>query len=78
LRARVWVAHGERDRVIPVEMGRQVFAAAANRGELLVVQGAGHTDLPEVGGPAYWSWLARAIHADANEPGHAVAVDAVH
>ena len=78
LRARVWVAHGDRDRVIPVEMGREVFAAAANRGELLVVRGAGHTDLPEVGGLAYWSWLARAIHADAKVPGHAIAVNAAH
>ena len=31
----VWVAHGERDRVIPVRMGREVFAAARRPGELL-------------------------------------------
>ena len=75
LRTRVWVAHGDRDRVIPVEMGREVFAACANRGELLVVRGAGHTDLPEVAGSAYWSWLARAIHADAQAPGRVTAAN---
>ena len=62
LRAPVWVAHGDRDRVVPFRMGKQVFEAAAHRGELLMVHGAGHTDVPEIGGPAYWSWLSNAIH----------------
>ncbi len=61
LRAPVWVSHGDRDAVVPVRMGREVFAAAANKGELLVVRGAGHNDVPEVGGQAYWSWLVRAV-----------------
>ncbi|HSQ28740.1 MAG TPA: alpha/beta hydrolase [Gemmatimonadaceae bacterium] len=78
LRTRVWVAHGDRDRVIPVDMGREVFAACANRGELLVVRGAGHTDLPEVAGSAYWSWLARAIHADSPVPGRVTAANPTH
>ena len=61
LRAPVWVSHGDRDVVVPVRMGREVFAAAATKGELLVVRGAGHNDVPEVGGNAYWSWLVRAV-----------------
>jgi len=61
----VWVAHGDRDVVVPVRMGREVFAAAAHPGELLVVSGAGHNDVAEVGGSAYWSWLARAIRSEA-------------
>ncbi|HEY2162433.1 MAG TPA: alpha/beta hydrolase [Gemmatimonadaceae bacterium] len=61
LRAPVWVSHGDRDVVVPVRMGREVFAAAENKGELLVVRGAGHNDVPEVGGNAYWSWLVRAV-----------------
>lgn len=61
LRAPVWVSHGDQDVVVPVRMGREVFAAAANKGELLVVRGAGHNDVPEVGGSAYWSWLLRAV-----------------
>ena len=46
-------------------MGREVFAAAAEKGELLVVKGAGHNDVAEVGGTAYWSWLVRAIKSGA-------------
>jgi acetyl esterase/lipase len=61
LQCPVWVAHGSRDVVIPVRMGRQVFAAARVRGELLVVDGAGHNDVADVGGDRYWSWIARAV-----------------
>lgn len=71
----VWVAHGDRDRVVPLQMGEQVFHAAANRGELLVVHGAGHTDLPEVGGPAYWSWLRDAVRASPATSGREIAVE---
>jgi pimeloyl-ACP methyl ester carboxylesterase len=63
LRAPVWVSHGDRDAVVPVRMGREVFAAAENKGELLVVRGAGHNDVAEIGGDAYWSWLARAVES---------------
>ena len=65
LAAPVWVAHGDRDIVIPVRMGHEVFAAASDKGELLVVKGAGHNDVAEVGGEAYWSWLVRAVKSGA-------------
>ena len=58
----VWVAHGDRDIVIPARMGRAVFAAAARKGELLIIPGAGHNDVPDAGGAAYWAWLTRAIN----------------
>jgi hypothetical protein len=61
LDAPVWVAHGDRDPVIPLRMGREVFAAARRQGELLVVPGAGHNDVAEVGGEEYWGWLTRAL-----------------
>ena len=61
----VWVAHGDRDIVIPARMGRAVFQAAARKGELLIIPGAGHNDVPDVGGAAYWAWLERAIGAPA-------------
>jgi pimeloyl-ACP methyl ester carboxylesterase len=56
----VSVAHGDRDLVIPLRMGREVFDAAHRPAELLVVHGAGHNDVAEVGGAAYWDWLRRA------------------
>ncbi len=61
LRVPVWVSHGDRDMVIPVRMGREVFDAAANRGELLIVPGAGHNDVSDVGGADYWTWLVKAV-----------------
>jgi fermentation-respiration switch protein FrsA (DUF1100 family) len=61
LDAPVHVAHGLRDLTIPVRMGRQVFAAARHRGELLLVDGAGHNDVADVGGERYWHWLAAAV-----------------
>jgi pimeloyl-ACP methyl ester carboxylesterase len=62
--APVWVVHGDRDVVVPVRMGREVFAAAACPGELLIVRGAGHNDVAEIGGTAYWSWLTRAVRSE--------------
>jgi pimeloyl-ACP methyl ester carboxylesterase len=64
----VWVAHASRDVVIPVRMGRQVFAAARRKGELLVVEGAGHNDVADVGGERYWRWLTSAVSSSASAP----------
>ncbi len=69
----VWVSHGDKDLVIPVRMGRDVFAAATIKGELLIVHGAGHNDVPEVGGRDYWTWFRRAL---ADSSSRAVSRDA--
>ncbi len=60
----VWVAHGKRDEVIPVEMGQRVFAAAKVPGELLLLDTAGHNDIADQGGTRYWEWLQRALGAE--------------
>lgn len=40
------ILHGTQDDLIPIEMGRQIFAAAPSREkDFHVVKGAGHTDL---------------------------------
>jgi fermentation-respiration switch protein FrsA (DUF1100 family) len=64
----VWIAHGDRDLVIPLRMGREVFAAAGRRGELLIVSGAGHNDVEEVGAEDYWDWLRRACQVASAVP----------
>lgn len=56
-----WVVHGDRDGVVPVRMGRAVHAAARVPGDLLIVRGAGHNDVSDVGGEAYWRWMRRAL-----------------
>jgi fermentation-respiration switch protein FrsA (DUF1100 family) len=60
----VWVAHGTRDVVIPVRMGREVFTAARRPAELLIVNGAGHNDVADVGGDRYWQWLTAAVSSE--------------
>ena len=57
----VFVAHGTRDFTIPVRMGREVFESAKRRGELLLVEGAGHNDVADVAGERYWRWLVSAV-----------------
>ena len=61
LRCPVWVAHGDRDMVIPVRMGKRVHEAAHVKGELLLVQGASHNELREVAAERYWTWLEGAL-----------------
>ena len=57
----VSVAHGTSDRIVPVRMGRAVYDAAAVKGELLIVRGAGHNDVAEVAADEYWTWFSRAL-----------------
>lgn len=57
----VWVAHGSLDITIPNRMGRDVSDASRRKGEFLLVQGAGHNDVPDVGGERYWGWLSAAV-----------------
>jgi fermentation-respiration switch protein FrsA (DUF1100 family) len=59
--APVWVAHGGRDRLIPPEMGSQVFAAAKVKGEMLLVPDALHSDVAVRGGADYWRWMESAL-----------------
>jgi hypothetical protein len=46
------VVHGDRDAIIPVELGRKVHAALAGPREWIEVRGAGHNDL--LGRPETW------------------------
>ena len=55
----VSVAHGKRDRIVPVKMGSDVYEAAKVKGQLLLVDQAGHNDVAEVAGEEYWHWLQK-------------------
>jgi pimeloyl-ACP methyl ester carboxylesterase len=57
----VSVAHGRRDRIIPFRMGLEVYEAAKVKGQLLVVEKAGHNDVAEVADEAYWHWFTEAL-----------------
>lgn len=57
----VSVAHGLSDLVVPARMGREIYDAAAVKGELLLVRGAGHNDVAESAPGEYWAWFRRAV-----------------
>jgi fermentation-respiration switch protein FrsA (DUF1100 family) len=46
--------HGTDDRTIPIEMGRALFDAAQEPKAWFAIDGAGHSDLSDVGGAAYY------------------------
>ena len=66
--APVWIAHGDRDWLVPVTMGRDLFARARAPGELLIVRDAGHNDVGHVGGATYWRWISGALTAREPDP----------
>ncbi len=53
LRQPLLVIHGNRDEVVPFEMGRALYDAAEGTKDFLAVPGAGHNDLEYVGGEVY-------------------------
>jgi pimeloyl-ACP methyl ester carboxylesterase len=52
------ILHGDRDEVIPIQLGRQVFEAAKPPKEWYVIHGADHNDTYQVGGGPYFRRLA--------------------
>jgi|SRR5690349_17093361 fermentation-respiration switch protein FrsA (DUF1100 family) len=57
----VSVVHGKRDRIVPFRMGMEVYNSAKCKGALLVVDDAGHSDLPQVAGEDYWRWISESL-----------------
>ena len=59
----VLVIHGDRDEIVPIHLGREVYDAAGPPKSLYVVEGADHNDLYHVGGLAYLSRLKEFVTA---------------
>lgn len=55
------VFHGTADQLVPMQMGREVAAAAAGPVEFVMIEGAEHNDTYDVGGKAYRDKLASFI-----------------
>ena len=51
------VLHGDRDDIVPIEIGRGLFEAANEPKRFYVIEGAGHNDTYSVGGSAYFDAL---------------------
>jgi hypothetical protein len=57
----VLVIHGDRDDIVPIALGREVFAAAREPKSFYVIEGADHNDTYRVGGRAYFQRLRQFI-----------------
>jgi pimeloyl-ACP methyl ester carboxylesterase len=51
--------HGDRDRIVPFELGRRLFAAAPEPKAFETIAGAGHNDTTLVGGAPYYQRIRR-------------------
>ena len=52
------IIHGDKDDIIPLELGRQVFEAAKPPKSFYVIEGADHNNTYQVGGTAYFQRLS--------------------
>ena len=57
--APVLMLHGDKDHIVPIEAGRQLFDAAKEPKQFYTIGGAGHNDTYQVGGQAYFDSLRR-------------------
>ncbi|MDH4329817.1 MAG: alpha/beta hydrolase, partial [Nitrospira sp.] len=55
------IIHGDKDDIIPIELGRQVFDAAKPPKDWYVIPGADHNDTYQAGGVAYFRRLGEFI-----------------
>ena len=51
------VLHGDRDCIVPLELGRQVYESAHEPKDFYLIHGAGHNDTYLVGGEPYFQRL---------------------
>ena len=58
IRCPILIVHGTADKLVPIEMGRALAAAAAGPVEFVMIEGAGHNDTYDIGGKIYKDKLA--------------------
>jgi len=54
LKAPLLIFHGDRDQIVPWQMGNELFERASSAKQFYSIPGAGHNDTYDVGGAAYW------------------------
>ena len=57
------IIHGDKDDIIPLELGRQVFEAAKPPKSFYVIPGADHNNTYQIGGAAYFRRCAEFVQA---------------
>jgi len=64
VRTPVLVMHGDRDRVIPFDLGRALFERLEGSKQFVTIKGSDHNDVTPVDENAYWSAVDRFIAGD--------------
>ncbi len=63
VRAPILFFHGDKDRIVPIRLGRGLFEAAPNPKEFVVIPGAGHNDTYFVGGQDYFKKIENFLNS---------------
>jgi pimeloyl-ACP methyl ester carboxylesterase len=58
--------HGTRDGTVPVEMSEELYATASEPKELLLIPGADHNNVADVGGSEYLEAIAQFVRKHSN------------
>ena len=69
VRAPLLFFHGDRDEIIPFELGRRLYERAPEPKSFETLRGAGHNDTTLVGGQPYFARIGRFLDEVAPEPG---------
>ena len=59
LQAPLLFFHGDRDEIVPYDLGQQLFDAAPEPKAFETIRGAGHNDTIQVGGRPYFERIRR-------------------
>ena len=69
LKMPILLTHGGEDELIPPTMSQALFNAAAEPKQLLIVPGAGHNNVRQVGGNQYWQTVQQFLTGYHREQG---------
>ncbi|MFK7961476.1 MAG: alpha/beta hydrolase [Phycisphaerales bacterium] len=57
------IIHGDRDGIVPLELGQRLHDSYSGPRRILVLPGAGHNDISATGGSLYWRTIGRFLSA---------------
>ena len=64
IRCPTLIFHGNADMLVPIEMGKEVAAAAAGPVEFVIINGSGHNETYEMGGAEYKNKIAAFVRGE--------------
>lgn len=68
VRAPIFFLHGDRDGIVPFDLGRRLYEAARAPKEWMTLSGAGHNDTYMIAGQRYWQAWRKFLDALPDRP----------